>query len=254
LSCFGGKKLEIFEIIKKVTVNCRNDGASFFVADRIDAIKALLEGTKYSLLYDGKLVKLYGKAPKPGKIRLLSTHIDCVRYKSFFARENGEFFEGIFDNAITNAAAVMAMIKGALPDNVMVAFTGDEEKDCRGAVETVEYLGSHGYELDEAIVADVTFENFDGGSVSVENFFSEPDGFTAAISARIGLPEVTFIKEAMADEAYEYAALGVKAFSLCIPCESLSENKMNMHTGFGLRIKKKSVDEYYRALAGITAL
>ncbi len=240
----------IFEIIQKVTVNCTNDKSGFIVDDRIKAIRELLSGTKYRFVYDGKLVKIYGKNKPEGTIKIISSHIDCVKYDRFFAVENGEYYEGIFDNALTNAFLIKAMIGDKFRDDVFVAFTGDEESGFGGVREIVGYATDAGITISEAIVTDVTFENYATCGVSYENYFNQAEGFKDEMLKKIEIPEaqVSFIKDAWPDEAYEYKRLGVLTYTLCIPTASMSEDKMDMHTGKGLRVKKTAVDAYYKAL------
>ncbi len=112
------------------------------------------------------------------------------------------------------------------------------------------YAKDAGIKLGEAVVTDVTFENYAACGVSYENYFNQAEGFKDEMLKKIQMPgaEVSFIKDAWPDEAYEYKKLDVPTYTLCIPTESLSEDKTDMHTSMGLRVKKTSADVYYRAL------
>ncbi|MFQ9022476.1 MAG: hypothetical protein ACLR6J_16980 [Parabacteroides merdae] len=49
-------------------------------------------------------------------------------------------WKGTFDNSATNAAVIDLMLRGELDESVLVAFTGDEEKDSAGAIEIMQML------------------------------------------------------------------------------------------------------------------
>ena len=53
--------MEYAELLKRLTVDCKDDGKQFRKKDRIHEIKALLENSGYELLGEGSLSLLYGK-------------------------------------------------------------------------------------------------------------------------------------------------------------------------------------------------
>ena len=53
--------MEYAELLKRLTVDCKDDGKQFRKKDRIHEIKALLENSGYELLGEGNLSLLYGK-------------------------------------------------------------------------------------------------------------------------------------------------------------------------------------------------
>lgn len=241
----------MFEIIKKITVNCTDNTRYFIVDDRIKVIKSLLSKTSYKLVYDGELVKIYGKNEIKGDVKIISSHIDCVEYDSFFVIDNGEYYEGIFDNALTNAIVIQAMIEDKFKADVFIAFTGSEEKgDFGGAREVVRFANEKGIKIMKVIVTDATFENYDTCGVSYENFYNQSNDFENIMLNKIQIPveEVSFVKDACPDEAHKYKQLGISTYSLCIPTASLSDDYEDMHANDGLRVKKTSVDIYYKAL------
>lgn len=125
---------QFLQILKKVTVNSRDDGEKFTDATRLLAIENMLKGSEYELLYKGNLTMLYSKRPPTDgeRVVLVSTHIDTV-YSQCFCQEKDNSLYGTFDNSYTNAATIWNMLNGKFADNVIIAFTGDEEKDSQGA-------------------------------------------------------------------------------------------------------------------------
>ena len=51
--------MEYAELLKRLTVDCKDDGKQFRKKDRIHEIKALLENSGYELLGEGNLSLLY---------------------------------------------------------------------------------------------------------------------------------------------------------------------------------------------------
>ena len=70
--------MEYAELLKRLTVDCKDDGKQFRKKDRIHEIKALLENSGYELLGVGNLSLLYGK-PKEEEntyLTLVSSHVN----------------------------------------------------------------------------------------------------------------------------------------------------------------------------------
>lgn len=132
---------DVFSFLQQLTVDCKDNGDTFQVTDRIEVIKDYLKDSAYNLLTEEAIFLLYGKrAPQKGeKVILISSHIDCV-YQRCFVTEGLETYLGTFDNSFTNAALLHEMKNGNLPDNVLIAFTGDEEHDSAGAIAVNVYL------------------------------------------------------------------------------------------------------------------
>ena len=76
---------DFFSLLRSVTVDCKDNGREFTVADRIAVIGRLLEGTSYTLIAREPLALLFAKRlpQECEKIVLISSHIDCV-YSSCF--------------------------------------------------------------------------------------------------------------------------------------------------------------------------
>ena len=103
--------MEYAELLKRLTVDCKDDGKQFRKKDRIHEIKALLENSGYELLGEGSLSLLYGKPMEEENTyrTLVSSHVDCV-YKNCFAKDEDELcWKGTFDNSATNAAVIDLM-------------------------------------------------------------------------------------------------------------------------------------------------
>ena len=164
--------MEYAELLKRLTEDCKDDGKQFRKKDRIHEIKALLENSGYELLGEGSLSLLYGKPMEEENTyrTLVSSHVDCV-YKNCFAKDEDELcWKGTFDNSATNAAVIDLMLRGELDESVLVAFTGDEEKDSAGAIEIMQMLGRMECLVGKALVLDVTNEGWeDEAAFSIEN-------------------------------------------------------------------------------------
>jgi hypothetical protein len=172
---------------------------------------------------------------------------------------------GTFDNSITNAVVTHLMLKEQLYDNVIIAFTGDEERDCIGASQVAKYLSMNNVKPALTIVLDVTSEGWETNSdFTIENNFfndelgkkvislsksisqnfkfvpSDPDDIPHYVDKDHLIP-----REAWADESWEYDEFNLQCFSFCIP------TKGNMHSNNGIYARKKSVEKFEKALLTI---
>ncbi len=201
------KTEKIFSLLKTVTVDCKDNGKEFLVTDRITAIECLLKGTSYNIVAREPLALLFAKRmPQEGeKALLISSHIDCV-YSSCFCNDCGEFYKGTFDNSLGNAAVLWCMINGMLPENAVVAFTGDEERDSNGAVQTLLALGRMDCTVSAAIVLDVTNEGWDSGALfAIENDsgFDLLQAYNIISSLRAYSSKLAFRHNAEPDESWD---------------------------------------------------
>lgn len=138
----------------------RDDQKHFTQTDRLDRIKEYLKESEYEIMEEKPLAVLYKKKDVvlPEKVVLLSSHVDCfeeIKEGRFESVE--DYYAGTFDNAATNAAVVIAMLENELSENVIVAFTGDEEEGCKGAKKVSKYLENEGKKY-IAIALDITFD------------------------------------------------------------------------------------------------
>ena len=129
---------DFVDVLKAVTVDCKDNGKEFTVTDRVTVIEHLLKGTDYRVIAREPLSLIYAKCEFSAgdSVVLVSSHIDCL-YDACSCDGDGDYLRGTFDNSVGNAAILFLMIQGKLPDNVVVAFTGDEEQNSQGAVQTV---------------------------------------------------------------------------------------------------------------------
>lgn len=238
---------QFLHILKQVTVNSCDNGKEFTDTTRIAAIENLLQESKYELLYKGNLTLLYAKhRPVVGEsVVLVSSHIDTV-YSQCFCEEKDGMLHGTFDNSYTNAAVIRNMLHGKFSDNVIIAFTGDEENNSRGAIETVCTLGRMQCKIDFAIVLDVTEEGWERQSLfTVENDLGI-DIFTAHRLVEILKPydgKYSYVHDAEPDESWDYDEYGIPCFTLCAPILG------DMHSDDGVLLRKESFPAYPDVLA-----
>ena len=261
---------EFLDLLDMVNIMSRDNGKKFTDTGRLDAIRDLLWDTPYRRVNAQGLFHLYAKKPLhmiEGKMILVSSHVDCQVgiTRCSWKRKDSEYLRGTFDNSLTNAVILDLMRKGGLPDNVAVAFTGDEEEDSHGARQAVKYMQAHNKWFG-VMVLDVTDMGFSEKlHISVENDFwteavgrqvislmqrmEKEDGIRWAYvpSDPAGVPpyipeERNLGEEAEADESWAYDEKGIPCFSLCIPIQG------NMHRNSGVLVSMESIRGYSAAL------
>lgn len=243
---------DFFSLLKAVTVDCKDSGKEFLVTDKITAIECLLKETPYNLIAREPLALLFARRmPQEGeKVLLISSHIDCV-YNSCFCSENGEFFHGTFDNSFGNAAVLWCMINGMLPENAVVAFTGDEEKESAGAVQALLALGRMGCTISSVIVQDVTNEGWESDALfTIENDsgFDILQAYNIVSSLEPYSGKFAFRHNAEPDESWDYAEYGIPSLTLCAPVGG------NLHGDEGVLLRRESVAVYCKVLARLARL
>lgn len=240
------KSEDVLKLLQRVTCDCKDNGEEFIIKDRVSVIKEYLKDSSYNLLVDDKLFLLYGKKPLlPGdSVVLISSHIDCV-YQHCFCKEKDEFYHGTFDNSFTNAVLLRAMLNECLPDNVVVAFTGDEEHDSAGAIAVNVYLTKNQNPIRFALVLDVTNAGWEQQHLfSIENDLGI-DLLTAyrivdALKPYEG--KYTFLHQAEPDETWDYDEYGIPCMTLSAPVGG------NMHADQGVYVRKLTFIVYMEAL------
>lgn len=242
----------VLSLLKQVTVDCKDDGKAFQTTQRIDAIKSFLEDTSWKLLAEKDLFLLYGsrELAEDQPVVLISSHIDCV-YTQCFCTETETCYQGTFDNSFTNAAILECMKNGQLPSNVVVAFTGDEEKDSSGAVALIIYLTRKHVHIRFALVLDVTNEGWETQRlVALENDFGI-DLFTAHRIVEAMKPYegcYAYLHDAAPDETWDYDELGIPALTLSAPVGG------NMHGNEGVSVRKDTFPAYCEVLQKLAAV
>ena len=243
---------DFFDILQTVTVDCKDNGECFTVTDRVAVIEHLLEKSAYRLIARQPLALLYAKRqPREGdRVLLISSHIDCL-HRRCFCNDVGDALRGTFDNSFTNAALLWNMLHDRLPDNVVVAFTGNEESDSQGAVQTVVALGQMGCEVATALVLDVTNEGWERGALfTLENDFGIDilTGYNIISSLEQYGGRFAFKHNALPDESWDYADYGIPSLSLCVPVGG------ELHGDAGVLLRKESALEYCKVLAMLASL
>lgn len=238
--------VEFLELIKVVTVDCKDNGKDFVVSDRVDVILRLLEGSAYKLVARDSLALVYAKREllAADSVVLVSVHVDTL-YDACFCADEGDCLRGTFDNSIGNAAILWLMLHDALPDNVVVAFTGDEERNSQGAVQAVLALGRMQCEIKFAVVLDVTNTGWENRACfALENDLGV-DLITAhrIISAveNMGV-EYAFKHDAEPDETWDYNDYGIPSLSVCAVAGGF------LHGNEGVLLRKCSLLSYCRSV------
>ena len=243
---------DFFDILKSVTVDCKDNGECFTIADRVAVIERLLEGSGYRLISRQPLALLYSKRElrEGDRVLLISSHVDCL-YGSCFCSDEGECLRGTFDNSFTNAALLFNMLNNSLPDNVVVAFTGNEESDSQGAVQTVVALGQMRCEVVAALGLDVTNEGWEGGALfTLENDLGIDilTGYNIVSSLEQYGGRFAFKHNALPDESWDYADYGIPSLTFCVPVGG------ELHGDAGVLLRKESATEYCNALSLLATL
>lgn len=261
--------MNFFEILETLMVPNRDNGKCFTDPRRIERIDGLLWNSRYRRVNPDGLFVLYAAKPLAQIARpvVISTHVDCVpEMTRLFTRECGsDQIRGTYDNAITNAAALWLMLQNKLPDNVLVAFTGDEEEDSKGALQLTRYLSRVGKSPSVVAVLDVTDMGWaEGADFTVENnFWTDDQGCTVIAAAAEASENWRFVpedldeipgyvpralvihEEAEPDESWDYDEQDQSCFSLCLPVYG------PMHSNQGVLARKSSCQAYLDALERI---
>ena len=243
---------DFFDILQTVTVDCKDNGERFTVTDRVAVIEHLLGKSAYRLIARQPLALLYAKRELRGgdRVLLISSHIDCM-HGCCFCNDGGDALRGTFDNSFTNAAVLWNMLADSLPDNAVVAFTGNEESDSQGAVQTVVALGQMGVEVSAALVLDVTNEGWESGALfTLENDLGIDilTGYNILSSLEQYDGRFAFKHNALPDEAWDYADYGIPSLTLCVPVSG------DLHGDAGVLLRKESALEYCRVLPLLAGL
>lgn len=240
-------EISLFKLLEQLTVDCKDNGENFVVAERLSVIERLLENSPYRLVAREPLALLFAKECfcESGKAVLVSSHIDCV-YPSLFCHDEGDTMRGTFNNSFGNVAVIWNMLNGSLPENVVVAFTGDEEKDSAGALQALRALSKLECTLSDAIVLDVTNVGWNSGaSFTIENDacidIMTAYGIVSSLEQYSG--RFAFLHNAEPDESWCYAEYGVPTLSLCLPVGG------ELHSKEGVLLRKDAAQEYCRVLS-----
>lgn len=264
----------IERILDAVNVPSSDDGERFVVDDRVRTIQSLLAGSRYVERRGGGLSFIYARGDfdcgRPYVV--ISCHADSI-YRSYFHREHGpDELIGTFDNSICVAVLIQLMLTDELPANTIVAFTGDEEAEARGADETMEALEDLCPNTcpEMVIVLDVTAECYGSSDYTAENLFFHSDGPPSPrlrfrdtedlihfVQRTLGR-HTPVIPDAEADESWEYDEWDKNCLSLCLPTAPSPEsahqsNGQWMHSDSGILVRMPSLARYAEALTRLCA-
>lgn len=260
------------DILKQCATMCRSNKHGFTDTNRLDAIRSLLETSEYQEVYlDTASVWLKGPIESDKEYYIVSSHADTVAGISscYSNLDDNGYYHGTYDNVGTNAAAVIAMLEADLPNNVIFAFTADEETGrCAGARDLVNFIESLGITKETYIALDVTHEGYDKGHLAtIENAPKADLNFLHKITESMLKTEptqtMTYVRKSKkalpdnlpesylspdmgwCDEAFTYADLKKNTFSLCLPCDG------NMHGQSGLVVRQPGFEGYIATLEGM---
>ena len=153
------------------------------------------------------------------------------------------------DNALTNHAAVELLLSGNLPENVIVAFTGNEEQSSKGAEGVAKMIAEFYPKLSPSyITLDVTdcchIKNYD---VSVECRYDHKKLAKKIRKRMSDSPyRIKYYKDNLTrDETDTYVDFA-PAVSICIPVEG------EMHSDLGVFVVKKSLEKYQEFLLEVS--
>lgn len=278
---YTDKELRHKQIMEALAKPCRSNKKGFIEGEtqKLDAIRELLTDSGYHeiLLNNSQIWRKDLSAPIDV---VISSHADIVKQItkcSSVLSDNG-YYKGTYDNAGPASALVAAMLERNLPDNILIAFTADEETGrCNGAKQVLEYARNSGNEP-ICIALDVTYEGYDNGHLfTVENLSSghkknedfeflnnvgnailsmdtDKQSCTFVRLNKHAIPEVIDTTKYMAkdsgdlDEAYIYVYEHARAFSLCLPCDG------EMHGNSGVYVRQPEFEGYINAIEGIISM
>lgn len=232
-------------LLSEITVDCKDNGVRFKKKKRIKAIETWLADTEYTLLYEGDLTLIYGKKPMNEDTRIvISSHIDCL-YSGLFCEELSEaLWKGTFDNSLTNAAVIENMRNNLFADDVVIAFTGDEEDGQQGALETIEEVKEAGATPKLVIVTEVTEEGWEeDANFTIENDLNIDMQQAHRIINLLEPYNYQFIHQAEPDESWTYGKADFACLTLSVPV--LGE----MHGKEGVIARKVDLPIYCEVLA-----
>jgi hypothetical protein len=189
---------------------------------------------------------------------VVSSHVDTV-YKNFYLKEGKDVIIGTLDNSITNAVLIELILKHRLPQNLVVAFTGNEEKDSLGVDETVTYLRSIRSSVNIAISLDITARGYRNHGYTLENYFirkGEGRSFRSKKQFMRYLVQILEKKKvktihhvaADPDDTWQFDEHDLNCFSFCLPSRSIAVHNNWMHDDIGVVVKRSAIREFQAAL------
>lgn len=261
-------------LIGAVNAPGADDGRKFTDARRRQAVIALAGRAKlFRPVLDDGFSLVYGGAIDPERtVVLLSCHIDHpFKAAELFLKAGKGGLTGTLDNSVCAGLLLDLLRRGELPDNVLAAFTGNEERGMRGAKALIAHLRrgalkKYAAGLGAVLTLDVTPDNA-AMPVSLENVapnkrlrarlgFENPAAAAAWVGARLkaaGVPYGTLLK-ALPDESFAYAAAGLSALSFGLPvAPRAGRGKADVHDPAGVTCSFRHMRLWQKGLAAAAA-
>jgi hypothetical protein len=249
-------------ILEKVNVASSDNGKEFTALTRKNNIKKLLKDSKYRIISENGLSLIYAKKnyDHTNPFIVISNHIDSLYPDHFCKKIDSSQLLGTFDNSICNAIVIDLMLKDAIGDSAVIAFTGAEErKSCKGAVDTFNYFKNNGGLPEMIITLDVTNLGYKNESFTIENYHARKKNLNHQLKYKNNkdflahlkkiLPDQCLTKEnAWPDETHYYAKKDLNCLSFCLPTARYKTLINWMHSPKGILVKQRSIAEYSRAL------
>ncbi len=250
------------EILTKVNIKCEDDRHGFKDSKKTDTVDRLLRESQYRKISDGRLTKIYSQLKiselQDRNLLVVSSHIDTV-YDNFYFRDGSDVVTGTLDNSITNAVLIDIIRKNRLPEEVIVAFTGNEEKESLGVDETVSFLHACKANVEFAVSLDVTNRGYRNHGYTIENYFVRKGDRRIFSSKRqflkyiIGLLEKKKVKSihhvgADPDDTWQFDEHNMNCFTFCLPCRGIAFHNDWMHDDIGFVVRKSAIIEFRAGL------
>ena len=146
------------------------------------------------------------------------------------------------------------MVGGLFHAQVLIAFTGDEERKSRGAKQVIKELlrRSVFWNAELVVVMDVTKRGYKKAQYTLENISVEADNKGSVLQfqgkgalrryLKSFLTRPMVVKRAAPDEAKKFENCDFNVVSFCLPV------KGKMHGKRGLKVRKDSLARYQNAL------
>lgn len=260
--------MNLTQLICELTLPCADNGRDFTRTDRIQRIRDLLRPTPYTCLGEKPLAQVWQHPEFDPALELVlvSSHIDSL-YTKYHASCDDGILLGTFDNSVTNAVILSLILENRLPQQVLVAFTGDEEDESRGADQVIDILQNAPpipIHPELVVVLDITEESYDSHSFTFENLFraskeahsaqlrfEEKRDLAQFLRDFLAPSDPIIIKEGEPAESWQYDEHDLNCFAFCLPCKTITGD---MHDEEGVHVKESSVHQYANTLAEVLAL
>jgi len=225
--------------ISALNIPCTDNGKKFIDNKRVKALEAICKHSEYRLTKKASLSRIYEHKNLDRKkpIIFVSCHIDSI-YKKYWNELSNNTGAALIKGTLDNSACVGILAylvqNNKLPPNVVVAFTGNEEQDGKGAKQVSKYIKKEYKDCNVKYIIslDLTNDFYNEKHYTIENINGCYQGTLSLM-----LPEAGIVEDAAPDDSWTYKKY-FPCFSLCLPCENIGED---MHSDKGVRIKQNSL-------------